>query len=313
MQKLISLWNKNRWKIIITVLIIIFVIILIYTINSILSRTQEKNYTNTNQIEDISIPSESVISGGSVSEQVTEENIEVIKKFVDYCNNGEYQNAYNLLTDDCKSELFQNKQIFINNYCNTVFSTDKIYSLELWYYSGDTYTYRITYRENNLLETGILNSDSNVEDYITVVKLDTGDKLNISNFIQKAEINKESEVEGIKINIKERIRYRTYERYLVQIENNTSNVILLSEGTNDNDICLVDTNEYEYDCMLNEISLSDLEMQPYSKKTIYISFNKLYNSYRIVESIRFKNIIANKEEYQVDRVNARRIGIDIVI
>ena len=314
MQKLISFWNQNRVKIVIIGLIIIFIIILIFTINTILStNTENTNQVTENKIVDISKPTESVITGESISENITENNMKIVGDFVNFCNNKDYQNAYNLLTDDCKNELFQNLQVFINNYCNQVFQKNMTYSLELWYQSNLGYTYRVTYKENNILETGNINPSTNKEDYITIVKTEAGDKLNISNFIGKEEINIETQNEGIRINIKERIRYRTYERNLIEIENNTDNTILLSEGINGNDICLVDTNDTEYNSILNEIAPENLELQPHSKKTILISFNKMYNLYRAIDRVRFKNIILNKDEYNMNNTTARRIGIEIAI
>lgn len=313
MKKLIRYWNQNRIKVIITIFIIVFILVLISVINNIISQVQDNTMSNTSEIIDTAKPSESVISGDSVSDEVTEANMDIIRDFVEYCNNKEYENAYKLLTEDCKSELFPNLQTFIDNYYNQIFDKKITYSLELWYYSSEVYTYRITYKEDNLLETGIVNSGSNKEDYITVVKEDNGDKLNISNFIGKEKINKEVENKGIKITISERIRFKNYERYIVEIVNNSNNTVLISEGIDSNDICLVDTNETEYDCMLNEISLTDLELEPYSRKNINISFYKSYNSYRAVESMMFKNIILDKQLYEVDPNNATRISINIVI
>lgn len=313
MKKLIRYWNQNRIKIIITIFIIVFILALIYVINKIISQVQDNTISNTSGIVDTAKPSESVISGDSVSDEITETNMDVIRNFVEYCNNKEYENAYNLLTEDCKSELFPTLQTFIDNYCNQIFDKEITFSLELWYYSSEVYTYRITYKENNLLETGIVNSGSNREDYITIVKEENGDKLNINNFIRKDQINNETENNEVKITIRERTRFKNYERYLVEIENKTSNTILLSEGTDSNDICLIDTNETEYDCMLNEISLTDLELEPYSRRTISISFYKAYNSYRTVESMMFKNIILDKQSYEVDPNNTTRTSINIVI
>lgn len=313
MKKLIRYWNQNRIKVIITIFIIVFILVLILVINNIISQVQDNTISNTSGIVDTAKPSESVISGDSVPDEVTETNMDVIRNFVEYCNNKEYENAYNLLTEDCKNELFPSLQTFIDNYYNQIFDKNITYSLELWYYSSEVYTYRITYKENNLLETGIVNSGSNNEDYITVVKGDNGDKLNISNFIGKEQINKEVENNGVKITIRERIRFKNYERYLIEVENNSNNTILLSGGTDSNDICLIDTNEAEYDCMLNEISLTDLELESNSRRTINISFYKAYNSYRTVESMMFKNIILDKQSYEVDPNNATRTSINIVI
>ena len=312
MHKLASLWGRYRLRIIIGILIFVFIIMLIITINQLL-HTQDVTDTNTIVIKDTSKPSESVISGTSVSDEITENNVEIFKEFVEYCNSKNYQSAYNLLTDDCKEELFPDVQTFTSNYCEEVFDEPKTFNMELWYQYTDAYVYRVTYKTDNILETGIINSGSNIEDYVTIIETDNDYKLNISNFIDKVELNNETEVQGIKISIKERIRYKNYERYLVEIQNNTANSILLGEENSYNDICLIDSNGAEYDYMVNDSSLMELEIQPYSKKTVYLSFNKMLNTYRIVDNMRFKNIITNAEEYKVNKENTQRIVIDIAV
>ena len=163
MNKLIRYWNQNRLKIIITGIIIVFIIILIQTINAILKNTRLEENENKETIVDTSKPSESVITGEKLPEETTDSNVETIKQFVDLCNEKDYQSAYNLLTEDCKNELYNTLDIFIENYCNKVFNIEKTYNLELWQYSTNTYTYRITYIENNMLATGEINSNNNIE------------------------------------------------------------------------------------------------------------------------------------------------------
>ena len=86
MKKFIRYFNQNRIKVIITIFIIVFIIILIMTVNNILKQINDRmSSNNTNIIEDTSFPSESVITGENVSEKRTENNIQIIKQFVDYC------------------------------------------------------------------------------------------------------------------------------------------------------------------------------------------------------------------------------------
>lgn len=312
MKKFIRYFNQNRIKVIITIFIIVFIIVLIYTVNGLLGQINENMTSDDNIIIDESFPSESVITGDSVSQEVTEKNVQIIEQFVEYCNNKDYENAYNLLTDDCKSEIYETVDVFQTSYCDSIFDTKKSYSLELLYYTNDSYTYSITYTEDNMLSTGIVNSSKNKQDYITLVETENGDKLNISSFIGKESINKTSEVNGIKIEVIDRFRYRTYERYSIRIENNTDKTILLSEGTNSNDICLVDSNDVEYNSMLNEIPATSLEIPAHTNRSLSISFYKNYNLYRTIESIRFKNIISDLDAYEIDsNITRTIINIDI--
>lgn len=313
MNKLIRYWNQNRLKIIITGIIIVFIIILIQTINAILKNTRFEENENKETIVDTSKPSESVITGEKLPEKTTDANVETIKQFVDLCNEKNYQSAYNLLTEDCKNELYNTLDIFIENYCNKVFNIEKTYNLELWQYSTNTYTYRITYIENNMLATGEINSNNNIEDYITIVENTDGNKLNINGFIEKRNVNKMQEQNGIKITINDRFMYREYEKYNITIKNNTDKTILISEKINSNDICLIDSNEIEYDSMLNEVPSVNLELQPGTEKKMDIRFFKMYNLYRTIESIKFKNIITDKDSYDINKENVSKVNISIDI
>ena len=303
MNKLIRYWNQNRMKIIITVIIIVFIVILIQTINAILKNTRHEENENKEKIVDMSIPSESVISGEELPEETTQENVNIIKQFVDLCNKKDYETAYNLLTDDCKSQLYRTLDLFIENYGNKVFNTEKTYNLELWQYSVNTYTYKVNYIENNILATGEINSN-NIQDYITIIEDINGSKLNINGFIEKRNINKSQEEKGIKITINDRFIYNEREKYSITIKNNTDKTILLSEGIDNNDICLIDNNEIEYKSILNEVSSIDLKINPNTEKTINISFYKIYNLYRTIESVCFRNIILDKDNYKNDENNS---------
>lgn len=312
MKKLIRYWNQNRLKIIIMGLIIVFIIVLIQAINGILKNTRYEENENKEIIVDTGKPSESVITGEKLPEEITNTNVDTIKQFVDLCNKKDYQNAYNFLTEDCKNKLYNTLDIFIENYCNPIFSSERNYQLELWQYTSNTYTYRITYTENNILETGSISSENNSEDYITIVE-ENSNKLNLNGFIEKRNINKMQEQDGVQITVNDRYMYRDFEEYSVTIKNNTNNTILLSNGKNSNDICLVDTNKVEYDSILNEIPLINLELYPGIQKNITIKFYKIYNLYRQIDNISFKNIILDKESYDINENNAIKVNISIDI
>ena len=314
MNRFIRYLNQNRVRVVIIILVIAFIIILIQTINHILGQV---NNTATpeqeNVIEDDSRPSESVISGEEITEEATNNNINIIGQFIEYCNAGDFQSAYALLTDDCKEEVFNSLDAFITNYANVVFNTRKAYQLELWYNNVNTYTYRILYIEDNILQTGTVETSNNIEDYITVeVGIDTT-KLNINGFIEKLNVNKTETSNGIEITINTRTRYRSVEEYSITITNTTDKTIALSEGTNANDICLIDNNDTEYDSVLSEVPVYYLELAPGERRTLDIRFYKMYNPYRRIEEMQFKNVILDKELYDTNRNEELIININIDI
>ena len=222
-----------------------------------------------------------------MSETVTKENTDIIKTFVDYCNNNQTQKSYELLSNDCKEEFNNNINVFINDYYNRIFKTKKTYNLELLYTEAGSYTYKITYYEDNLLATGGTDANNNFEDYITIINQDGERKLNINNFIKNQEINKTQVTNNIEITIKSKKVYRSYEQYKIAIKNNNSTTILLSDGKNSEDICLLDKNDTKYVAFLHEIPEYNLLLRAGRTTELNISFNKIYAPTRVIEKIQF--------------------------
>ena len=313
MNRIIRFFNQNRIRIIITILIIVFILSIIYAVNKILEQTRTDISQVSNHIEDSSVPIESVITGEEIDEEVTLENTNTIREFVDYCNSGNYQNAYNLLSEDCRNEVFSTLEQFISNYVNKIFMTSKTYRLELWYNTNNVYTYRIVYQENNLLETGNINSENTVEDYITIINENNEQRLNINGFIQKEAINATNNTNNISITINNKSMFRNFEKYNITIINNTDKTIQLSDGTNGNDICLIDSNEEEYDSIISEVPVSFLEIDAGATRTLDIRFYKMYNPYRTINYIQFKNIITDLEDYELSENDELKLNMNIEI
>ena len=91
--------NQNLKKVLLFVIIVICVILVIQLLNS-MARTQMqetsqplKNTTNGNTLQVVgkdknTIQDESIISGENIGTQTANKNQEIIKRFIDYCNNG---------------------------------------------------------------------------------------------------------------------------------------------------------------------------------------------------------------------------------
>lgn len=297
MNKIIRYWNQNRKQIIIVIAIIAFIIIMLRVINNLAKQINNGNNSinSTSKVTDLQKPTKSTITGQSVPESTIKENTDIIKNFVDYCNNNQTQKSYELLSNDCKEEFNNNINVFINDYYNRIFQTKKTYNLELLYTESGSYTYKITYYEDNLLATGGTSINDNFEDYITIINQDSERKLNINNFIKKQEINKTQTINNIKITVKNKKVYRSYEQYKIAIKNSNSTSIVLSDGKNNEDICLLDKNDTKYVALLHEIPEYNLSLEAGRSTELNISFNKIYAPTRVIEKIQFGNITINQE------------------
>ena len=302
MRNFIRYWNHNRKKIIIVIAIIAFIFILIRILDGYY---KNKSINSSSPVIDMTKPIQSVITGQKVDEKVTDKNMNCIDQFINYENNKEYEKAYSLLTDDCKEEYSNDVNTFINNYCTKIFATKKTYNLELWFNSGDAYTYKIKMYEENMLATGEGNLDKNIEDYITIVKGKDEDKISINGFIRKSNINKSNEVNNIEVLIRSKKVYKDYETYNITIRNKTSNDILIGDRKNNKDIYLVDKDNIQYSAFLNELSTDSLLLKSGYEKNISINFNKIYDQNKIISEIKFKNIILDSEKYLNNKNNEK--------
>lgn len=140
-------YNQNRKTIWITIAIIIFTIIIIQALNYIVKNNQNKSINSTSSLNTTSTtnydPNYSVITGDKIEETTNKETTNIIDNFIKYCNEGNTEKAYNLLTDDCKSELFPTLEIFVNNYYKKIFTNYKTYNIQAWIISDSSYTYKI--------------------------------------------------------------------------------------------------------------------------------------------------------------------------
>lgn len=301
MRKLIRYFNQNRTKILLIVFIIVFLIIFVRVLNNIIKRNLQEENNNISNIQidkDTSIPDEVIISGEEISEEKAIEDKQIIEGFVQACNNKDYSKAYNMLTDDCKNIVFNGTMdSFVRNYCDLIFKTSKTYKLEGWLNKTDGMTYKMTYLEDNILATGGISDGLNYTDYITITKENGENKLSIYSFINSYNTEKIESKNNIEVKVNRKDVYMDYVVYAFDITNNSENVILLSDNSDNKQICLVDEHNSEYISYLNEIPQFNLVINKGEQKQFAIRFAKGYSSSTNSRYIKFKNIYLDYNSY----------------
>lgn len=301
MRKLIRYFNQNRTKILLIVFIIVFLIIFVRVLNNIIKRNLQEENNNISNIQvnkDTSIPDEVIISGEEISEEKAVEDKKIIEGFVQACNNKDYSKAYNMLTDDCKNIVFNGTMdSFVRNYCNLIFKTSKTYKLEGWLNKTDGMTYKMTYLEDNILATGGISDGLNYTDYITIMKENGENKLSIYSFINSYNTEKIESKNNIEVKVNRKDVYMDYVVYAFDITNNSENAILLSDNSDNKQICLVDEHNSEYISYLNEIPQFNLVINKGEQKQFAIRFAKGYSSSTNSRYIKFKNIYLDYNSY----------------
>ncbi len=305
MKWMIRYWNQNRGKIILIIALVAFVFILIQITNSIIGKDKTGS---SNEVVDRFEPTESVITGEKTTKEETKVSTEIIEKFVQCCNNKEYQTAFNLLSDDCKKEYGNDINKFISGYYNNIFTQKRTYNLELWLNYSNVYTYKITYYADNLLATGGTGiTNDNREDYITVIQDDDNTKLNVNGFIANENINKSAKENNVEIIINSKKTYKNYVEYSITIKNYSDKSIKIADENDSKSICLVDKKNVEYSSFINEIPAEILSLKSGYQRNITIRFNKIYDFSRVIQKMKFANIILDADTY-LQNPNDTQIG-----
>lgn len=294
MHNLMRFIRQNKKQIIKVALIVAFLIGLLQLLNY-LARQENKSSSGESK-QDIYntsngtiISNKSAVSGGSISTSEIKKVNSEIEEFVKYCNENNIEEAYNMLSQSCKEELYQNINDFIEYYYEPLFKDERrTYTIENW--TNNTYIVKFT---GDLLATGKSASDFTYQDYITIVEEDGKTKLNINKYIGREEINKEYISDNIKAVVLYREKYMDYEVYEIKITNNTGNTILLDQLKETDNIYLKDSNETKHIAYTNEIIKDDLQIYEGHTNTIKIKFNNPYISDRRIKTLCFSKVVLN--------------------
>ncbi len=294
--------NKEKIEQVIKVCLVAgLVIFMVYLFFA--NRGKENNNSSSSQKQDLYEPQETIISGSDISDEQYEENSNIVNTFIQYCNEGKVNEAYSLLTNECKENLYHNVEDFQEEYCNRYFNTKKSFNLQAWIKKDNCTTYQIRILDD-ILSSGKYEGGNVYQDYITIVKDGDNEKININGYIGKESINKTAEKDGIIINVLEVNRYMNFEEYTIEVTNNTENVIILDSMKNPTStLVLVSNNNSGYSVILNSISYIELIVNPKENRQMKIQFNKKYSSETDVNKIIFSEVAKNYNEFIKDKTN----------
>lgn len=294
-MNLIRYYNQNRKKIWGILIIIISAFILFRLVNYIYKINREKGIatndgnsqigktiSNTTQLT----TNQSVVIGEKVSNSQLENATDTIDKFISYCNNKELQQAYDLLTDECKTQMYDTLEVFEQAYYNDVFQGEKkTCSIENWV--DNTYKVRII---DDMLSTGKNNNGRAKQDYITVKKEKEGYKLNINSYIGKTQINKKTEKNDIAIEVLSKNTYMEQEEYTIKVTNQTEDLMRLDNRIDGKSLYLQDSKGNQYPFYNHELTEPMLTINSGETKEVTIRFYSAYLSTKKIKYIVFSDL-----------------------
>lgn len=294
MHNLISLYNQNRKKIWITILTIFLIGMILWRVIYLLDDSSKNrviinNQTqiNTNELNSISMSSDkSAITGRKTL--VKQDGIKAIDNFISYCNSGNVQEAYNLISNECKEVMYQEINNFIELYYKPIFANGKRnVSIENWI--NDTYV--VTLNED-ALATGSFSEENSFKDYFTIVKDKEGNtKLNINGYIRRTEYNKKNTKNNLEITALRKDVYMDYEVYTFNVKNNSENMARLGNVEDAENVSyLLDDSNFRCEAYVHELTQTQLDIYGKQEKTIQIKYFNDFNSNVYIKKLVFPKV-----------------------
>ena len=228
--KLRNFIKRNR-KIIIIVLLLW---LLVMVINQFLKNYSFQDFERTTYNEHQAI----MDTGETVPQRLEQPINETIDTYFNYCNNKQYEEAYQMVSDDCKRIYFPTLEDF-KKYVDIVFDENKIYYLQNFSNYNGTYIYRMRIMED-LMATGLTNKDNLYfyEEKIALKEEDDKISLSLRQYITSEDIEEIYEDDYVKITVKSKDVFYEQEIYNIEVKNKTSKTVVLADTQESNEIIL---------------------------------------------------------------------------
>lgn len=291
MYKLWRYYNQNKLKIWTSILIIVLGLAIIKTLNVKLKdkKIQSNDKETTSNVVSYHNESQSMVSGGSISEVYRDDFGKFINQFFTFCIEHDPQTAYSMLSNDTKQELYQTEELFEKNYYESKFTGNKQFSFQSWSSDNNLYVYQVKIFDN-MLATGKTN-DNYIEEYVTI-SLENGEyKLNLNSYLGRTIINKKTEDDKLVVQVVRVDTYLDYEIYTLNIQNKLNENILLDTRRKTNTCYVTDKLDNKFEALLYENKEDDLKFSPNEVKTIQIKFSDARRENLQIKSINFTDIV----------------------
>ncbi len=264
--KLIDFWKRNRKRILIIIIIWLVIIIINYILQNLPKPIEVPSTTYT--------PHVSVLQEKEVPEKYREPITNLIDTYFNYCNNKEYEKAYNLITEDCRKKLYPTLDQF-TAYIDHIFEgKKKIYNIQSYSIVDNKYVYTMRILDD-ILANGTTDGYYYYEEKYILTEENGEMKLAIGNYIGDEQIDISVEDDNLEIKVLEKNIEYDKETYTVRFRNKTDKTIVILDNHQNNEVVLDLGNQTR---KLANHANSKIVLQPNTTSTETFVFNKYYDN-----------------------------------
>lgn len=204
----------------------IFIIWIIgFSINQILKRNPPKlTLSNTYT------PNVAIMTDNKVPNSQEKEIKETLKKFTDYALAKNYDQAYNMLTDECKEFNYGNSLNNFKQRAEKIYQQGKVAKFQNYSNYRKRYIYKMTITDD-ILKTGTSGNYKTYNELLTVAKVGNEYKIADAGYIDRETAGYKNQDENIEVEVLSKdISYKT-EQYNVKIKNKTDKYIIIADSS----------------------------------------------------------------------------------
>lgn len=262
---------------------IIFIVILVWFI--VIAINMFLKY-NKPEIEPITTynPHQSIMDTGTeVPTKLQQPISELIDTYFNYCNTKQYEQAYNMLSQECKDTYFETLDDFIS-YIDYIFDEEKIYTIQNYSNDDGVYIYQIRIMED-ILKTGLTGQEdlSYYQERIVITEKDGNLELAVREYIGKEDLDSVYEDDYIKMWIDDKqVGYET-ETYTIRIRNKTENIVVMQDWSEEYEVYLQVGTERRR-CTNDNLNIV---INPAETQTYELEFIKFYDEADTASALRF--------------------------
>lgn len=292
------------------ILIVIVVWAVIIAINYYLKNKKEPEVLNTTYT-----PHEVLLkSDTDVPEKLQTPIEDLIDDYVNKCNSKDYSGAFNLLTEECKTYVFNDSLDNYKEYVDEVFDNEKRYSIQDYSNYGEYYIYNIKIIDN-IIKTGLTNQTYAYYEEKIAIKQDGNTlKMSVDDYMDHEDLKKIAEDDYLKIRIESRENYYNSQLYTIRITNKTEKEVVLYDGIASNELAI----ESENDSRDASTVSATMALEPGETKTFKVRFAKYYDEKTKATNITFNKVrimneYTGKEQTEEEELNKAEKSYSISI
>lgn len=216
---------------------------------------------------------------------------ELFQTYFDYCNTGNFEAAYDMLSEGCKKYTFPTYEEF-EMYAKGVFNTKKIYNIQNYSITDNIYIYNFRILDD-VLATGTTGQENVLyyEEKAVVEEINGKVYLSIGGYVTEKDLDTLYEDEQMKITITKVTKFDEYEEYTINISNKTDYYILISDGSYYDEILLNIGSDLRN---IKRDIIEPIVLRPGEKNTFKCKFTKFYDEKDKSESIVFNTVYVLK-------------------